>query len=1043
MSTPPMTAVREVLGWLQANVQTVVDDLSGEAERLRQQIADGKQAMQADVARADGLTPILPALVPLIDAYRRAKSRFEALEGQTDLRATLAAQATLAEAAQALADAGDRHDEQAQAMEACSAWRAANGAALKQALETPDLESRSGAVQQAHADLEAAHDEVEQSLYTPDFVDALAGYATVEQHLRDFERELAADTAGEQAYEARKAGIADKVQAAQEQIEAHDEQLPDADIEALETAVEAYDEAAEERRWDEAIEALGRAEAAADELLRVGSLIDAYDAKVEEMEPLSERAREIVDGDEDDLLAPEVDAVREAEAAVQAAQDSLDWEAAFQKAVVYGERVQALIDASADAPAMEERARARAVEAYRTGRAELESGDLAQVPDQPPVPELAALHAAVVAARQALPADPQTQAEAERAQQALDETQEQVQAYLSAEQAALTQARAAFDPLRRRVNESARNLPGTAPSGMEPALAELQAALAEIPGKLERLSEAAALTARLTEIEPKLETFLDACREVRDRLQADLSQRRRDVRALGWGSLPRWAPKGAEAEHGHLMELNAREISSGRADGDPAAMQEAIALYDELKPALEAYNDRVAALMPQRRAELEAARAELYEGALDEVPAKPPAEGLTRRHEAVLSARRIFEKTPRKTLSDLDSALIELGRLRAAVEAYHNATPDVLAELVQGYRAQKAALEAGPLKQVPAKPGDDKELKEIHRFLQRTLKDLPDTPTTFDEEADGRRSIAIATRHANDYAKRARLVANWRKGMTDYGPTGTKRGDLEGLRDCNPRQLEMFDSVWKQELPSLDKTELTDEEMRARAEELAGWAAGLSKTKVEADFPGVNADIAKSATLTDNVVQLQARGWKIQTGKRGGGSYCQREHKCITLDPADSALPDVLAAIAHEAGHALFKPPEPPRASQMSDGLAYVLRGLESAFIDEGEAQMNACKVHHEMAKEKVGYRVAGGEEVFLDIYDRFLLGKLTVDAARIEMGRQFNNLKASGDGGKPYKRHYGEPLVKAWNDACRKSGRTPITVEALDTLIVFGPTQS
>lgn len=1039
MSTPPMTAVREVLGWLQANAQTVVDDLSGEAERLRRQIVDGQQAMQADVARADALTPILPALVPLIDAYRRARARFAALEGQPDLRATLAAQAALAEAARALADAGDGHDEQARAMEDCAAWRAANNAALQQALETPDLETRSDAVQQAHADLEAARVAVEESLYAPDFIEALERYETLEQQLRDFERELAGDISGEQAYEAGKAGIADKLQSAQELIDDHHEKLYDEDIEALQDAVEACDGAAAERRWDDAIEALGQAEAAADELLRVRGHMQALEARLEALQPTIDRAEAIVDSDEDDLLAPELEAVQEAIADVEAAQESLDWEAALPKVVAWGERLQALIDASTDEPAMQERARARALEAYRNDRAELESGDLAQVPDQPPVPELADLHAAVVAARQAMPADPQTRAEADQAQQALADAQEQVQAYLSAEKAALKQARAAFDPLRQRVGESARNLPVRAPAGMEAALAGLQTSLAEIPSTLERLSGAAALTTRLTAIEADLETFFEAYREVRDRLQAELSQRRRDVRALGWGTLPRWAPNGAEAEHARLMELNQRERSSARVDGDPAAMQEAIALYEELKPALEAYNRKVEELLPQRRAELEAAVADLYEGALDEFPSKPPAEGLTSRHDAVRSARRLFEKAPRETLPDLDAALRQLGLLREAVEAFHAATPQVLAKLVEGYRKEKAALEAGPLKQVPARPGDDKELKQIHKDLQRTLKRMPDTPTTFDEEAAGRSAIAMATREANDYAKRARVVANWRKGMTDYGPSGAKRGDLEGLQDCNPRQLEMFDSLWKQELPRLNETELTDEEMRARADGTAAWAAGLSKTKVEADFPGVNADIAKSETLTDNVVQLQARGWKIQTGKRGGGSYCQREHKCITLDPAESALPDVLAAIAHEAGHALFKPPEPPRPSEMSDGLEYVRRGLESAFIDEGEAQMNACKVRHEMVAAEVGYRVAGGEEVFLAIYDRFLQGELTVDAARMEMGRQFNNLKASGDGGKPYKRHYGEPMVKAWNKSCERSGKAPLTADVLDKLTVFG----
>jgi len=216
MSTPAMTAVREVLGWLQANVQSVVDDISGETDRLRQQIADDKQAMQADMARAESVKPIMPAFVQLIDDYRQAKAGFEELEKQPDLRAAVAAQATLANAARALAGAGDEHDRQSQAMNDCAQWRETNDEALKQALQTPDVATMSDAVQQAFAELDAANQDVDESLDKPDFVEALGRYATLEQRLRDFERQLTSDNNGEQAYETKNAEIAAKVQEAQQ-----------------------------------------------------------------------------------------------------------------------------------------------------------------------------------------------------------------------------------------------------------------------------------------------------------------------------------------------------------------------------------------------------------------------------------------------------------------------------------------------------------------------------------------------------------------------------------------------------------------------------------------------------------------------------------------------------------------------------------------------------------------------------------------------------------------------------------------------------------
>jgi hypothetical protein len=1033
-----MTAVREVLVWLQANVQFAVDDISGEASRLRQQIATDKQAMQADMARAESVKPIMPAFVQLIDDYRQAKAGFEELEKQPDLRAALAAQATLANAARALAGAGGEHDRQSQAMNDCAQWRETNGAALKQALETPDITEMSDAVQQAFAELDAANEEVDESLDKPDFVEALGRYATLEQRLREFELELTRDNDGEKAHETKKAGIAAKVQEARQLIEDDGARLYDEDIAALEEAIEKHDEAAGERRWDDAMEALEQAEDAADELLEVRTHLQVHDAKMEELDPTFERADEIANGEDAALLASEVQAYFGSVNALSAARESLDWEAAMQPLLDCGEAAQALIDASGDRPALLERALANALQAYRSDFAALESGDLARVPERSPVPELADLHAAVVAARQALPADPKTQADADQGQQALIDARAKARAYVIAEAAALKRARAAFDSVRKKVGQGASNLPYEAPRELEAALADVKKASAEMPTKLESLSDAEALTVRLGEIEQALTGFFKAYAEVRNRIHAEYNRGSREVQAMGWGELPRFPMVGTEAEYNELMRIGEKAPRSWSIESDPALMQQMIEMYEELKPALKAYNTKLAELLPARQAELKATHNALYEGALKQVPDRAPAKGLDGLHQAVERARKTYEKCRRGTLEEVNDAMTQLRWLSEAVTRYTTASPQVLAELVEDYRKARAALDAGPLKQVPRKPDNDPELVRLHKGLHQILAKLPDPPTTFDEAIEGRRQIGSATSYAEQYVKWARVVANWRKGMADYGPDGSKRSELKGLEECNPRQLEMFGKLWEQTLPRLDEKELTDEELRAKANELADWAANLSKTKVEKEFPGVNEAITKSETLTDNVVQLQAHGWTIQAGKPGGGSFCQRGRKCIVLDPKDSDLKDVLAGIAHEGGHALFTPPEPPRTHQVSNGLDYVRRGLESGFIDEGEAQMNACKVQKEMAKAGVEYRVAGGEKAFMTIYERFLDGALSVDEARIEMGKRFNDLTASGDDGKPYKRQYGEPLIDNWNSCCsRKSDR--LAYDVLDTMTIFG----
>jgi hypothetical protein len=185
-----MTGVREVLITLVGTVQSVVDDLSGETERLRQQLAQRKQAMQNDMTRAEGVKPILPDFEkPMVD-YQVAKAKFAKLENGPDPRPALAALGELGTAAGALAGLRARHDVQSQAMSDCADWSQANGAALKEALENKEVATRPQPVQEAHAKLKEADGRVKESLKA-DFVAARNGYAALEQRLDEFKKALA------------------------------------------------------------------------------------------------------------------------------------------------------------------------------------------------------------------------------------------------------------------------------------------------------------------------------------------------------------------------------------------------------------------------------------------------------------------------------------------------------------------------------------------------------------------------------------------------------------------------------------------------------------------------------------------------------------------------------------------------------------------------------------------------------------------------------------------------------------------------------------
>jgi hypothetical protein len=176
MSSRQPSSVREVLESIATTVKTTVDDLSGETDRLRNQIVVNKQAMLATVTRAEGVTPIMPAYEVLKVAYVKAKSDFEKLEHGADPRPALAAQALLRTAAENLAAVRTAHDLQHTAMTACATWQGVHGAALKVALAATGL---APSVVTPHAELVEANNAFLASLRKPDFIEADGLHAAV------------------------------------------------------------------------------------------------------------------------------------------------------------------------------------------------------------------------------------------------------------------------------------------------------------------------------------------------------------------------------------------------------------------------------------------------------------------------------------------------------------------------------------------------------------------------------------------------------------------------------------------------------------------------------------------------------------------------------------------------------------------------------------------------------------------------------------------------------------------------------------------------
>lgn len=210
MSSRPLTSVRTVLEYILSGAQStasdladqagrMVDDLSGETERLRQQLAQDKQDLQATRDRAAGVRPIRPDYEGPITVFQEAEAAFLKADSGEDPRPALAALPALRDAAQALAGLRAEHDLQHQAMMDCADWEGAHGATLKQALAAQpegqthkDLQGPLREAHQAYVDEMAGHDFVAAKGRLLPLQDKLNLFTTARDDSKDPNRQLMA-----------------------------------------------------------------------------------------------------------------------------------------------------------------------------------------------------------------------------------------------------------------------------------------------------------------------------------------------------------------------------------------------------------------------------------------------------------------------------------------------------------------------------------------------------------------------------------------------------------------------------------------------------------------------------------------------------------------------------------------------------------------------------------------------------------------------------------------------------------------------------------
>lgn len=165
----------------------------------------------------------------------------------------------------------------------------------------------------------------------------------------------------------------------------------------------------------------------------------------------------------------------------------------------------------------------------------------------------------------------------------------------------------------------------------------------------------------------------------------------------------------------------------------------------------------------------------------------------------------------------------------------------------------------------------------------------------------------------------------------------------------------------------------------------------------------VDSLVAMSPTLSSNLTTLEARGWTVDYGMAGQGSYADRGTKTITLDSnLKGNAAQATQVLAHEVGHAMH-----PYTMDTSSRLAY----LNGALDDEGAATLKNIQVQREIIQAggpDIG--IAGNpanHAIYEQAYTQYLKDGNTQAALR-KIGSQFGTGEFTSTTGQNYADYYG-----------------------------------
>jgi len=182
----------------------------------------------------------------------------------------------------------------------------------------------------------------------------------------------------------------------------------------------------------------------------------------------------------------------------------------------------------------------------------------------------------------------------------------------------------------------------------------------------------------------------------------------------------------------------------------------------------------------------------------------------------------------------------------------------------------------------------------------------------------------------------------------------------------------------------------------------------------------VDALVALSPSLQNDLDALKQQGWIVIYGRAGGGSFANRHENLERMLPAKSIVIDsdlqgraeqLTQTLAHEVGHATYD--YVPDLSTLNN---YIL----NTYGDEGMAVMNEMRVRQEiLTASGTDIGISGGNnnkyKFYYDRLDDLKSGKIDLEATRNAIGAVYVQGGTTSTTRESYEKYHGDWYINKY----------------------------